>query len=228
MRKWIAIAAAIVVVAALAFAWNAQRKQEAAELDLGLQSARVLSQTFEQANALKVSTVSGELVARSRDEGVFSALDVEQTVRAPFSADYFIEMSEITTGDLSWNPEEKVMVIAIPEPTVAPPNIDLSKAQVRQSGIWVSRAAGIRLQQKSSKVLSAKAQEVADSPENFIKAREAAREAIRKNAQVPLAAAGIDDVTVDIRFRSELNDNDDVWDYTLPYEEVLRRRQAMD
>jgi hypothetical protein len=119
------------------------------------------------------------------------------------------------------------MMIQIPDPVVAKPNIDLSKAQVRQSGLWVSRRAGQRLQRKSAETIAAKARQAARAPENMKKARAAARQAISANARAPLDAAGIDDVKIEVRFRGELNTNDDVWDYTLPYEEVVRRREAL-
>ena len=228
MRKAVVLVLVAVVIAALIYGWMANRAREEAELQLGLDSARVLSQSFAATNDLKVSTLSGRIVARSRDEGYIDALDVDQTLRAPFTADYFIDMGAIDLSDFAWNPDTRTMTIAIPDPEVAPPNIDMARADVRQSGLWVSRSAGMRLQRSAARSVSAKARQVANSPENVRKARAAARKAIAANAQAPLDAAGMGEVKVDVRFRSELNTNDDVWDYTLPYEEVLRRRQAME
>jgi hypothetical protein len=225
-KRWLALAA-LVLLAALAWGYHAHQKRKEAELQLGLDSARVLSESFRATNQLKVSDIEGTIVASANEKGLIDLLDVQQSIKAPYSVDYFIDMKAIDLSDFAWNPDSRTMVIAIPDPIVARPNIDMSEAEVSQRGLWVSRNAGISLQRKAAATISAKASETARSTENMKKARIAALKAIEANAMAPLRAAGVDGVTVRVTFRSQHNTNDDVWDYTLPYEEVARRYEQM-
>ena len=223
------VIAALVAVAllALAWGWHAQRERDAAQLQLGLDSARVISESFAATNRLKVGEVSGKLIARSQDPGLIDLLDSSQTMVAPWSVDYFIDLSQIGPSDFSWNAEARTLLVEIPEPIVGRPNIDIAGAQVSQSGLYISRRAGMRLQRKTADALSARAAQSASSVENLKRVRTSAVKAVRANVKAPLNAAGMDDVTVDIRFRSQRNTNDDVWDYTTPIDQVAETLERM-
>jgi Protein of unknown function (DUF4230) len=227
MRKWALVLAALTIVCALGWAYYAQQKREEAELQLGLDSTRVLSEAFRTTNQLKVSDIEGWILATSTDKGLIEILDASQTVKAPYSVDYFIDMSKVGQSDFFWNSSTKTLLIEIPDPLIAQPNIDMSRAQVRQGGVWISREAGVRLQRKAASAITGKAAKTANSPENLKMARAAALEAVRRNVQAPLNTAHLSEVRVDVRFKSQRNTNDDVWDYTLPYEQVTERLEQM-
>jgi len=229
MRNGRAVALVMALVAVLALAWGyqAQQARKAAELQLGLDSARVIAQAFAGANALKVAEVRGTVRARSEDPGFIGVLDASQEITAGFTVDYFVDMAAITTADFAWNPAARRLVIEIPEVSPARPNIDEAGAVVTQKGLFISRETGIALQRKASFAMAARASQTARSPANMDNARKAAVEAVRRNALAPLAAAGIGEVTVEVRFKGQRNANDDVWDYTLPYEQVAERIEQM-
>ena len=221
------IATLLVLLIAGAGLWYWQRQREMAELQLAIDSTRVLSQAFAAANQLKVAGISGELVARADDPGMIAILASSQTMKAPYTVDYFIDLARVGQRGFSWNADAKRLVIELPDLTIGKPNIDASTASVTQSGLYISRAAGIRMQRKAAQALAGKAGELANSPENLKRARDAAKLAVRQNALAPLHAAGIADVDVDVRFVFERNNSDDLWDYTTPIDQVAERLARM-
>ncbi|MDE2595256.1 MAG: DUF4230 domain-containing protein [Sphingomonadales bacterium] len=227
MRKWIVLALIAVLALAAVLVWRANGERDQAEMQLGIDSARVLSQSFARANQLKVAGIAGDLVARSTDPGLIHVLDVSQTMKAPYAVDYFIDLSQIAGNAYAWDAAHKRLVVEIPDVTVGKPNIDESAATVSQTGLYISRAAGLRLQQAAAQALANKASEQAYLPANMERARTAAQEAVRANALAPLRAAGIEAVQVDVQFAFRRNRNDDVWDYTTPIEQVADRLARM-
>jgi len=221
------IAALLLLVLAGAGLWYWQRQREMADLQLGINSTRVLSQSFGAANQLKVAGISGELVARADDPGMIAILASSQTMKAPYTVDYFIDLAQVGQRGFSWNSAARKLVIELPDVSVGKPHIDAAAASVTQSGLYISREAGIRMQHKAAQALAGKAGELAKSPENLKRAREAAKLAVRQNALAPLRAAGIDDVDVDVRFVFARNNNDDVWDYTTPIDQVAKKLESM-
>lgn len=228
-RGMIALAAAFAILALVAIGWGVEQKnqREQAELQLGADSARLLSMEFAKANQLKVASISGALVTKAQDRGTFRLLDTTQTVKAPYAVDYFIDLSQVTPRNFSWSAERKTLLIEIPDVVPAKANVDEAAGSVEQSGLFISRGAAVRMQKTASRSLAAGAEKAARRPENLQKAREAARAAVQRNALAPLRAAGIGDVTVEVRFGFERNTNDDVWDYTIPYEQVAERLEQM-
>ena len=218
---------ALVAIAAIGWGIEQRNQREQAQMQLGVDSTRLLSTEFARANQLKVASITGHLVTRAQDRGTFRLLDTSQTVKAPYAVDYFVDLSRVTPRDFSWSAEKKTLLVEIPDVVVGKPNIDEGASTVRQSGLYVSRNAAVRMQQTASRSLAAGADKAAQRPENLQKAREAAREAVERNALAPLRAAGINDVTVVVRFGFERSASDDVWDYTIPYEQVAERLEQM-
>lgn len=228
-------AIAIVVGVALAlgavvWAWQAEQARKAAELQLGLDGSRIVAQAFTSANQLKVSELSGRVTARAEDPGMVAILASSQTMTAPFTVDYFVDLSKVSPADFAWDAVAKKLVIEVSDPFPAAPNVDEGAASVTQTGLYISRGAALQLARKSTRAMTARAAKEAQAPANLQRAREAARAALRRNALAPLQAAGVEVAQVQIRFRSEGRTNDDVWDYTTRIEDVpakleeLRRR----
>lgn len=226
MRKGLLLG--LIALLALAGAlWYGNRQRELAALELGIESTRVLSESFRATNQLKVAGLEGELVTRADDPGMVFILASSQTMKAPYSVDYFIDLGKTGPEDFSWDPGNRRLVIELPDVIVGKPNIDYGSARVSQSGLYISRDAGLRLQRKAAKALAAKAGKVANSPENLDRARKAAIAAVSRNAVAPLRAAGIEDVRVEVRFAFQGHTNDDVWDYTTPIDEIAARIARM-
>lgn len=227
VRKAVVALLVLVVIAALAWAYRAERAREEAEMQLGLDSARVLTESFRATNQLKVSQLSGDIIVRNRRDGFIDALDVEQRLKVPYTVDYFIDMRGIDSADFAWDPDSATMIVEIPDVLVAAPNIDMAEARIEQDGLWVSRKAGQALVKSATGVAKAKTTQVAQSPRNIAQAEDAALRAIRRNVSAPLAAAGLGDVTVDVRLKSRHNTNDDVWDYTTRIDQVEATLERM-
>jgi hypothetical protein len=230
--RLIALAIGVLLMLGTAvWAWQAQQARKAAELQLGLDSSRIVVQAFTATNQIKVSELSGKITARAQDPGMVAILASSQTMTAPFTVDYFVDLSKVSPRDFAWDPQARKLVIEAPDPAPAQPNIDEGSARITQTGLFISRGAALQLARKSTRAMTARAAKEAQEPANMQKAREAAREALRKNALAPLQAAGVDVTEVEVRFRSEGRANDDVWDYTTRIEDVpakleeIRRRQ---
>ena len=226
-RTGLILAGLALLFGLLAWGWQAQRAREAAELQLGLDSTRVLSQAFGATNQLKVAGISGELVARASDPGMLPILSSSQTMKAPYSVDYFIDLGQLQPSAFSWDAKGKRIVIELPDVTTAKPNIDTAAASVSQSGLYITRGAGLRMQRAAAQALALRAGEEAKKPENLAKARAAALAAVKANALGPLRAAGKDDVSVEVRFAFQRNNSDDVWDYTTPIDQVAEKLAQM-
>ncbi len=211
-----------VVLAGIAY-WK-HREAEAARDQLGLDAGRVLNAIFSQAQDLRVATLRGNAIARSEHEGTI--FKTEQITRAPFQVGYFLDLGAMNQKSYLWDSERRVMIVQIPDIKVEPSNVDLTRAQVRQEGIWISRDAGQKLQQQAARQLTSVAANEARSEQNMAAAREAARRAVQRLVQNPLAAAGYGGVDVVVLFSSE-NPNRlrEQWDVTKSVDEVLANRQ---
>lgn len=226
-RAWIIAAVIVAALLAALWAWRTQQARREAELQLGLDSSRVVAQAFAATNQLKVSQLSGKVTARAQDPGRVAVLASSQTVTAPFMVDYFVDLGTVSSADFAWNAQTRELVIAVPDPVPANPNVDEGAAQVTQTGLFISRNASLRLSQATTRAMTLRARTEAAKPENMAKAREAARAALRRNAMAPLEAAGIDIADIEVRFRSEGRTNDDVWDLTTRIEDVPAKLEEM-
>lgn len=228
MRKLIGVLVVLALVAAGLFAWVQHRQKERAEEQLGIDSARVLTAAFERTNALQVGKLSGEVLARSEEQGCLGLCEVEQRTRAPYSVIYMVDLSKLREENLRWNAEERVMIVDAPAVVVGEPNVDLARAQVSQSGVWISRRSGQALQRRAAVTLGGAARQKANDPANVAKAQAAAREAIAANLGLSLRAAGLGDVRLVVRLPGEAkpaNLKDEQWDMSRPISEVLAELQ---
>ncbi len=222
MTKPIRLTLGLLLAAALALAglavWQ-HRRAEQAERQLGLDASRVLSSVFTQARELRVARLTGTAIAKSASDGLL--FHSEQETRAPFAVGYFVDLRRIGPSDYAWDVERKVMSIRIPDVTVESPSVDMAQAEVRQQGLWISRKTGADLQRQGSQRLALTADTKARSDENMARARTAAVAAVTALVRQPLAAAGIDGVTVAVHFPWEGVQSDRQWDRSRRLEEVL-------
>ena len=218
--------AALLLGLALLLGWGWQSWHAREGETIGLEASKTLTARFEGMNALKVGTVSGDVLANSHTTAMFGMVPVVQNLRAPYSVDYFVDLSKLSPANYRWNAKARVMSIDVPDVTIAAPNVDASKAAVDQKGLYVSRSAGIVLQQQAAARARAAARATAERPVHLDQARANARSVIARFAAQPLAAAGLSDVKVAVRFPSDPRPaavSERVWDESTPLSEILAR-----
>lgn len=221
-RRLILLGLAVLAIVGALFVWRSNQRVDHAEAEAGLASARVLDSVFERTSKLQVATLSGRASAQSVVPGLFES---RQTTRAPFSAVYTIDLRQIDRSDYRWNQRDRIMTVQIPAVAVAKPAIDMTRAATNQSGVWISRRAGQKLQQIVVGRLDAVAAREASKPENIAKAQDAARAAVARLIEAPLAAAGQEGVRVVIRMPGEERPaalTAEQWDVSRSLEEIYR------
>jgi hypothetical protein len=221
-RRLILLGLAVLAIVGALFVWRSNQRADRAEAETGLASARVLDSVFERTSKLQVATLSGRASAQSVVPGLFES---RQTTRAPFSATYTIDLRRIDKSAYRWNEGDRIMTVQIPAVAVGKPAVDMTRAETQQSGVWISRRAGQNLQRIVVGRLDAVAAREASKPENVAKAQEAARVAVARLIEAPLAAAGQDGVRVVIRMPGEEKPGaltEEQWDVSRSLEEIYR------
>ena len=203
MRGRVLIGLVAVALLLIGFGYWQHRRADQAEVQLGLDASRMLNATFEKASVLKVGRLSGTVVARSETTSGGGLIRNTQITRAPATVDYVVDLGAIDPSDYRWNADAKIMTVTLPPVRASAPNIDLSRAQVRQSGLWISRSAGLAMQTQAAVRLRDRAAYQAGREENLGRARENARAAVRRLVAAPLAAAGLGEVQVFVRLPGE-------------------------
>ncbi len=222
------IGVGVVLAIALAGGWLLFRRHQAQQeaRSVGIEVSRTITASFAGMNALKVGTVSGDVLASSNTTTFFGMMPVVQRSKAPYSVDYFVDLSKLSVANYRWNAVTRTMSIDVPDVTIAVPNIDGAKAAIIQQGVYISRAAGITLQQQAAERAKVAARKTAQDPKYIAQARANARAAIAKLATAPLKAAGLGAVQVAVRFpidpKPEAVPQED-WDRSTPVAEILAR-----
>ena len=229
-RRWpgaLLIVLLLLAVTAGLYVWRQSVAREEAERQLGLDASRVVSEHFAAQAAIKVGALTGEVVARGRDEGGFGVLPSEQTARAPYAVDYFVDMRGVGPGAYRWDAATRTITVDVPDVAPSAPNIDETRAEVDQSGLFISRRAGLALARQTSQRATLRAAETARKPEHLDAARRNARAVLERFASAPLQAAGLGEVRVAVRFpwegRPGLGDGERI-DASRPIEDVLKDR----
>ena len=200
---------------------DARKDKERAELDAGIAASRILESRFAEAGTLKTADLHG----RARSTGTCKSGNLfnnQQRTVAPFSVNYFVDLTKVDRASLRWNATDKVMFVELPALTVENPNIDLSRAISEQDGVFVSRACGLSMQKEIAGRLSAVASKEANRPELLERARASARIRVANLIRASLAAAQVPAVDVRVRLVTDPRPSgDQVWDMSRSIEEVL-------
>lgn len=223
MRNYALFGLAFLAMALIVYAYQQNQRADSAEQDLPYETAKILSAEFAESTSLRVMVVSGELVVTANDKGFAGLLPTSQKRRLPYSVDYHVDLSDLGIEKYRWLASEKTMIIEIPDVTVSRPNIDESKSVGETpDGVFVSRGASARLQQKVAARATGFAAAEAKKPENLNKARRSARDKIQKIIGAPLAAAGLGNVVVVTRFPWETGGAAaERWDESTPLSEIV-------
>ncbi len=197
--KRVAAVMILVVVAALGWLLFQRHQAEQEARSVGIEVSRTITASFSGMNALKVGTVSGDVLSSSNSTTFFGMMPLIQRSRAPYSVDYFIDLSKLSAADYRWNAAARTMSVDVPDVTIAAPNIDAAKAAIVQQGVYIPRGAGIALQKQAAERATAAARKTAEDPKYVAQARGNARAAIARLAAAPLKAAGHGNVRIAVR-----------------------------
>jgi hypothetical protein len=218
---------AIAIVALLAFAayvgyekYVEKYTVERAD-DTPLVLSKVVTATFAKGSSLKVGTLSGTVQAAAKDTRGYGLLNSDQVMKAPYSVDYFVDLSRLSLQNYIWNPKSRTLSIRVPEITVAPANVDESKMMVRRRGIFITAAAFDAMGRTTSTQAVKVAQAAANKTENMAKARDNARVALAQLLRTPLNAAGIRDVNIIVHFPADGDRSKERWDESRTLARVL-------
>ena len=220
------VAALVAILAALLIAKigydKYNEKYVVERRDDGVAVDRIVRATFTGASALKVGSLSGTVQSTASDVRGFGMLASDKVVKAPFSVDYFVDVSKLGGRDYRWDQNARVLTIMAPDVTVAAPNVDESKTSVSETrGLIVTRAAAEALARQVSIGARRTAEVEARKPERIAAARENARRALAKLLGAPLEAAGVGKVRVAIVFPYERPGTEERWDTSNTPQDVL-------
>jgi Protein of unknown function (DUF4230) len=177
--------------------------------------SKVVTATFGKQSALKVGALTGEVQTTAADARLGGLLQSDSVMRAPYSVDYMVDLSNLTLKDFMWEAGDRVLTIRAPEPVAQAPNIDETKMTVSRRGVFITRDAFDNMGRISSTRAVGIVRDKANSPEMLAQARANARSELTRLMKAPLAAAGIKKADVVVRFPADGNrPNVERWDET--------------
>lgn len=222
IRALLALLVVIAVGAAGYLAYDRYAERYTVERDDGVAVSRVVRSVFADAQALKVGELSGTVQSSATDTRGFGLLRSDHVFKAPFTAAYFVDLSGRTADDYRWNAATRTLTVSAPEVTVGRVDVDeAGKTLTRTRGLFVTRAAQEELARRTSVTAQRVAQAEAGKPQHLMQARTNARRTLRSLFAAPLAAAGLNDVTVEVRFAADGEPNGERWDTSRSLRDVL-------
>ncbi|WP_343343235.1 DUF4230 domain-containing protein [Sphingomicrobium sp. XHP0239] len=184
-------------------------------------------QAMQAQNRLTPFTARFVAVVTSRQRRFGGLLSAERTLILPGTARYEIDMASLTREDLEWDPASSTLTVTLPELEIAGPDVDLEGArEYADEGILgaVTDAEEVLSDANQAAALrDLRAQARSAVPMNA--AREAARDAVARNFELPLAVAGMENARVVARFASDPDpDNDEYLDASRRPADAIRDR----
>ena len=222
--RWAFVVIALVALV-LAFAlWREHGARLEAEINVPFESAKVIDTTFDKTVSLKVATLSGQVRSSASNAVLFGRILNTQSRTFPYSVDYFVDLRHFGKNDMRWNARTKTMVVTVPDVIPAAPNVDEARGSTElPKGLIVPRGSMQRLQQQTSARAVGAVSKTANDPAWIARARDSGREAMTRLVRAPLAAAGVGDVNVAVRYASEGSGRSaKLWDESTPLDVILR------
>lgn len=222
-NKYLIIGVILLLIASFGYAKHQSNRADKAEVNLPNEAGKIISMEFAESTSLRVMVVSGELVVTANDTGFAGLIPTSQKRQLPYSVDYHIDLRGVGKEKYRWDASKRTMIVEIPDVSVSRPNIDESKSVGdTPDGVFVSRGASARLQQKVAARATGFAAAEAKKPDNLNKARRSARDKVQKIIRAPLAAAGLGHIVVVTRFPWESGEAADRWDESTPLSEIVK------
>ena len=187
----------------------------------GVTISKVVDAKLAGATDLRVSRLTGTVQATASDAGWGGVLPSGLVFKAPFEADYFVDLGKLDRSHFFWNARSRTLIVTPPDVRVDSVNIDEARATVdHATGLIVTRGAMTRLRQRASGRAAQVVQREAASAKNMVRARETARREITDLYQRPLTIAGLDAHVV-VQFEGEGRRNTEQWDRSKSLDEIL-------
>lgn len=182
----------------------------------------------ENRNRLEVYRLSGQVTtSRETRGGIGDLLKGEMMARQPWTVAYFVNMEDVGLDDYIWDERTRTLLVRAPAVTPDAPNIDESRQVVAYDGPLITRDMQTELRAGVARGARQQAAAEAAKAENLAAATRAASEAIARNLEGPLRAAGVGNVTVVVRSPTDLQQRDgERWDVSRSIAEVLEDRAA--
>lgn len=180
----------------------------------------------EKRDRLQVQHLEGTVTTIANTLGGWGKiLRGEMKVKQPWSVDYYVDMGDLTLDDYIWDEATRTLLVRAPPVQPERPNVDETRQIVAYEGPLITRDMQTRLRAQIARGAQAQATAEAGKPEHMAAATRAAREAIARNIETPLRAAGIKDVSVVVRMPSDGQGNSsEQWDVSRSIAEVLAER----
>lgn len=225
LSRWAVFGFALLSLVLAGLFWREHSGRQQAEINVPFESAKVIDTVFDEAVSLKVATLSGQVRASASNAVLFGRILNTQSRTLPYTVDYFVDLRRFGKKDVRWNAGTKTMVVTVPDVSPAKPNIDEASAVLESpKGLIVPRGSMQRLQQQISARATGAVTKTANDPVWVARARESGRAAIAQLVKAPLAAAGVGEVNVAVRYASEGNGRSkELWDESTPLSVVLSR-----
>lgn len=196
----------VVIVIGLAwYGWTqrhakiaAEHRANEAETALGRAASRVVFISFERAADLKVGSVNGKIAAQGGFDGY--VFHPRQVTTALVTVEYFLPLASIGKAAYHWDAAAKLLTIDAPDVSVGVPNVDMVRSVTRQSGVFISREAGLAMTRQATRRISMTATATAKNAEHLKHARESGRDTLQKMAANTLTAVGIQGARVAVSF----------------------------
>jgi hypothetical protein len=155
-------------------------------------------------------------------------LSAKRTLIMPGTVRYEVDLARLSERDMRWDESSKTLAISLPPLEISSPEIDLN--EVTEYGGGGILSALTDAEQTLDAVNRRQGQaELAGQAKQAMPmrlARDAARRAVERSFAMPLRAAGIEDVKVEVRFKDEGTQDPSLLDRSRRVEDVLRERQA--
>jgi len=180
----------------------------------------------ENRNRLQVHHIGGTVRTNANTVGGWGKiLKGEMTVKQPWSVNYYVNMAEVTLDDYIWDAPTRTLIVRAPLVKPDLPNIDESKQVIAYDGPLITRTMQTELRKEIARGAKRQAVEEAAKPENMANASNAAREAMKKNIEQPLQAAGLTNISVVVRTPVDgKRVGGERWDVSRSIAEVLAER----
>lgn len=157
----------------------------------------------------RLSTFAARYVAVVTSTQRRFGLSAQKTLIMPGNVRYEVDLAALAPKDVRWNAEAKRLLVTLPPPAVAGPEVDMTAIREYDGGgvLMAVSDAGKQLDAANRRAGQAELLRQARAALPMKLARDAARRAVERNFAMPLLAAGLD-VTVAVRFADEPGPSD--------------------
>ena len=185
--------------------------------------AKVLDEVRSKQSKLVVQKLTGSLSIKAVNHG--TVWETWQTSRVPFSAQYTVDLSQLSSEKVRYDENTKTMFVEIPQVVIEDPNVDETKKVITgRGGVWTSREAAENIAARTSKLALAGAQTTANTPNKIKSAGDNARLEVDRLLELPLRNSKQKDLNVVVRLSTDGARDGERWDVSPSIEQILARR----